>query len=218
MVVFGSDQGMCGQLNDQMAQYVDTALRQTDAACEHRAVLAIGTRVASRLEQLGYELESTMEVPGSPAGISPAVQRLIVQFETWLAKRALDHLVLFHCEHVARSGYRPIQAPLLPLDQQWLQKLEQRDWPTRQLPLFTMDSDQLFSALVRQYLFVSLYRAFAESLASENASRLASMWNAERNIEQRIDELTSDFQRQRQMTITGELLDIASGFEALTDP
>ena len=89
---------------------------------------------------------------------------------------------LFHSEHIARSGYRPKQVQLLPLDQQWLKKLEQRDWPTRQLPMFTMDSDQLFSALVRQYLFVVLYRAFAESLASENASRLASMWNSDSRV------------------------------------
>jgi F-type H+-transporting ATPase subunit gamma len=42
------------------------------------------------------------------------------------------------------------------------------------------------------------------------------MWSAERNVEQRIAELTSEFQRGRQMAITGELLDIASGFEALS--
>jgi F-type H+-transporting ATPase subunit gamma len=75
----------------------------------------------------------------------------------------------------------------------------------------------LFSALIRQYLFVSLFRACAESLASENASRLAAMRGAERNIGERISELTNLFHQTRQMAITEELLDIAAGFEALSE-
>ena len=69
--------------------------------------------------------------------------------------------------------------------------------------------------LIREYLFVTLFRAFAESLASENAARLASMQIAERNIEDRLKELSSEFSQSRQSMITSELLDIVSAFEAL---
>jgi F-type H+-transporting ATPase subunit gamma len=78
-----------------------------------------------------------------------------------------------------------------------------------------MDWEKLFRALIREYLFVSIYRAFANSLASENASRLAAMQSAEKNIEERLEELFTQFHRQRQMTITEELLDIVAGFEAM---
>ncbi len=78
-----------------------------------------------------------------------------------------------------------------------------------------MNWDDLFSSVVRQYLFVSLYRAFAESLKSENASRLSSMQAAQKNIEERLTELNSQHRHQRQSSITSELLDIVSGFEAL---
>jgi len=84
------------------------------------------------------------------------------------------------------------------------------------VPIFRMDCNRLFSSLIREYLFVSLYRAFAESLASENASRLASMQNAEKNIEEQMQDLNVQFHRTRQMTITEELLDIVAGFEALS--
>jgi F-type H+-transporting ATPase subunit gamma len=80
-----------------------------------------------------------------------------------------------------------------------------------------MDVDTLFSTLIRQYLFVSLFQAFAESLASENASRLAAMQRAEQNIGDRLEELNAEFHRRRQMSITSELLDIVSGFEALKE-
>jgi F-type H+-transporting ATPase subunit gamma len=60
-----------------------------------------------------------------------------------------------------------------------------------------------------------LFRASAESLASENASRLAAMQSAERNIEDRLDDLNRQYRHERQTSITEELLDIAAGFEAL---
>jgi F-type H+-transporting ATPase subunit gamma len=90
-----------------------------------------------------------------------------------------------------------------------------KPWPGKTLPLFTMDETKLFQALIREYLFVSLYRAFAESLASENASRLASMQVAERNIEDRLRALTAESRQLRQESITSELLDTIAAFEAL---
>jgi phosphoenolpyruvate synthase/pyruvate phosphate dikinase len=105
---------------------------------------------------------------------------------------------------------------LLPVDEEWLKRLRAKSWPTRILPTYTMDWDSLFSALIREYLFISLFWAFAESLASENASRLASMQAAEKNIEEQLSELKRQFDPMRQMAITEELLDIVAGFEALT--
>ena len=69
---------------------------------------------------------------------------------------------------------------------------------------------------MRRYLFATLYRAFADALASEHASRLAAMQAAERNIEQQLEELRAEFARTRQDAITSEILDIVGGFEALT--
>ncbi|MDB9337432.1 F0F1 ATP synthase subunit gamma, partial [Nodularia spumigena] len=106
----------------------------------------------------------------------------------------------------------------LPVDPNWLKNLEKKAWSTPVLPTFTMNENQLFSALIRQYLFISLYLALAESLASENASRLSSMQAAEKNIEERLSDFNADYRRQRQSSITAELLDIVSGFEALTQP
>jgi F-type H+-transporting ATPase subunit gamma len=83
--------------------------------------------------------------------------------------------------------------------------------------MFRMDEKRLVQSLVHEYLFVSLFRAFADSLASENASRLASMQVAERNIEDRLQALTAESRRLRQDSITAELLDIIASFEALRE-
>jgi F-type H+-transporting ATPase subunit gamma len=216
-VVFGTDQGMCGALNDQITAFAAEQIESSSVPLEGRAVLAVGLRLAPRLEDAGHKPETSLPVAGSAGGITPLVQDILGHVDRWHRERRIDRIAVFHCEHTSRAAYRLRRFDLLPIDRQWLESLEHRKWPTRVVPTFTMDTDRLFSALVRQYLFVSLFRACAESLASENASRLAAMRGAERNIGDRIVELTSQFHQTRQMAITEELLDIASGFEALTE-
>ena len=100
---------------------------------------------------------------------------------------------------------------------EWINSLRAKPWPSKVIPTFSMDQARLFRLLIREYLFVSLYRAFAESLASENASRLVSMQVAEKNIEERLNALTAESRQVRQSSIASELLDIIASFEALRD-
>lgn len=215
--VFGSDQGMCGQLNDQIVSYAVESIEGLGSESRPTSVIAIGARVASGLEAEGIDLEEQLAVPGSAAGITLSVQETVMIIERWHFQQGIEHVLLFYCEHLSGASYQPRALQLLPLGKEWLTGIASREWPTRMLPTFTMNWDRLFLLLIRQYLFVSLYRAFAESLASENASRLASMQGAEKNIEQRLSELHTLFNQQRQRSITEELLDIVSGFIALTD-
>lgn len=70
-------------------------------------------------------------------------------------------------------------------------------------------------ALIREYLFISLFRACTESLASKNASRLAAMQRAEKNIDELLEDLNQTFHRQRQTGIDEELFDVIAGYELL---
>jgi F-type H+-transporting ATPase subunit gamma len=91
-------------------------------------------------------------------------------------------------------------------------------WPTKNLPEVIEGAASALQAFVRGYLFVLLFQACAESLASENASRLAAMQRAEKNIEEILEDLNRTFRRVRQESIDEELFDVISGFEALTGP
>ena len=71
-------------------------------------------------------------------------------------------------------------------------------------------------AFIREYLFIALFKACAESLASENASRLAAMQRAEKNIDSLLTNLNRTFYRQRQSSIDEELFDVIAGFNALS--
>jgi F-type H+-transporting ATPase subunit gamma len=213
-VIFGSDQGLCGSFNEQIAGYAIDKMNEIED--ENRIALAVGERVVSRLEEAGQPIEAHFSFYGDHLGITEVMLDVLVKIEEWRLERMIDQIVLFYNRSLSSATFGPHMVQLFPLDLEWLNSLVEKKWPSRTLPTFSMDPDQLFSSLVRQYLFFSLYRAFVESLASENASRLLSMQAAERNIEEHLNDLNAQFHRQRQAAITSELLDVVTGFEALT--
>jgi F-type H+-transporting ATPase subunit gamma len=216
-IVFGSDQGMCGLLNDQVVSHASRALRKLAIRRESQAILAVGVRAAAELEASGAKVQGSVRVPSSVAGITAAVEEVLGAIEEWHSKRGIELVVLFNARPVSGAWYRVVGVRLLPVDAEWINGLRTKRWPSKVIPMFRMDEAQLFQGLIREYLFVSLFRAFAESLASENASRLASMQVAERNVEDRLRALTSESRRLRQSFITDELLDIIASFEALQE-
>ncbi|MBZ5611384.1 MAG: F0F1 ATP synthase subunit gamma [Acidobacteriia bacterium] len=214
-IVFGSDQGMCGQLNDQVVSHASRALEKLAVRRESQVTLAVGVRAAGQLESLGRTLEGSVQVPSSTAGITAAVEEVLRKIDEWHFERGIEFVVLFNARPVSGAWYRVRGVRLLPVDREWINGLKAKRWPSKVIPMFTMEETALFQALIREYLFVSLFRAFAESLASENSSRLASMQVAEHNIEDRLRTLNSESRQFRQTSITDELLDIISSFEAL---
>lgn len=208
---------MAGSLNEQIvAHTVDTLKKESDPA-NNPVVLAVGERALGHLEDVGFQVSDTFHLPGSASGITPHVQKIVMRIETWREKYGVDRVLLFHSRPTSQSNFRPHTVRMLPIDKYWLEQLKGKKWESRCLPAFTIDPELLFSALVREYLFVSIFRAFVESLASENASRLASMQGAEKNIGERLAELNNQYHQRRQMAITEELLDIVAGFEALQE-
>ncbi len=215
VIVFGSDQGLCGQFNAQVVSHALDELEMLKVPNQFRYILSVGERVKDHMERADQEIYDNLSTPSSTAGITPMVQEIVMILQEWHFVLHIQHIYLFYNHYLSGATFRPHTLRLLPVDRTWLEGLKARKWDSKTLPLFTMDWDTLFAALIREYLFVSIYRAFTESLASENASRLAAMQNAEKNIQEHLEEIFADYHRQRQMTITEELLDIVSGYEAM---
>ncbi|NNU80081.1 F0F1 ATP synthase subunit gamma [Halovulum dunhuangense] len=209
LIVVGSDRGLCGGYNDRIARFARS--RMVDGPVE---LGVVGARVAARLEAAGTPLAFALNLPGSVEGLARLVQQLIVEIDRWTRAQGIGQVWLVHNRREGRAAAQPRAHHLLPLPDSYLRKLTDADWPGRSLPQFRMEPDRLMSWLVQQRLFVVIYRALAEALASEHASRLAAMQAAERNIEERRDDLQQLFRQRRQETITRELLDLVSGFEA----
>lgn len=214
-IVFGSDHGLCGRFNEDLARFAVARLQSEFAHARSSTVLAVGSRVADRLAQAGQFVEADFIVPGSAARITDTVQQILLKLDEWRTEKGITQVRVFYNRHLSLARYRPSELELLPVNLRRLQAMEAEPWPSRVLPTYDMDRERLFSTLLRQYFFVTLFRACAESLASEHGSRLMAMRAADKNLQERVEELSTEFRQARQGQITGELLDVVAGFEAL---
>jgi F-type H+-transporting ATPase subunit gamma len=211
-IVFGSDQGLVGQFNDVVADY---AIKTLAALPGKAQVWAVGERVHARLADAGLPPVGLFTVPNSVQAITPLVGQIQIESEAHRDKGENAPLWVFHNRPQPGALYEPVSQRLLPLDAQWQQGLANIHWPTANLPEVMGGGTATLRALIREYLFISLFRACAESLASENASRLAAMERADKNINDLLEQLHGTFHELRQSGIDEELFDVISGFEAL---
>lgn len=210
LVVFGSDHGLCGRFNEDLAEHSRVVLARFRAH-RHR-LLAVGVRLAAVLKSLGLMPEQTFYTPAAATGIVQTLHQVLPVLEEW-RNAGMERLLL--CQQRPQAGMRPVPhtVALLPLDPAAFYR--PRPWPGRSRPSHYGDRDGLLATLLREWLFIAFFRACAESLASEHASRLLAMQNAEHNIEDQLTILHTLYHQQRQAAITTELLDVVVGFEAL---
>ncbi|HEU4716767.1 MAG TPA: F0F1 ATP synthase subunit gamma [Bacteroidia bacterium] len=210
-IVFGSDQGLVGQFNETMAEFVSAKLQSSGKITE---IWTIGERVNDRLTDAGFPPVKTFPVPNSLGGITSLVGKILAEMEEVTGNES-NEVFIFHNKPRERAGYEPSGNRLFPPDEKWKNEAEEKKWPANKQPQVVGGQEHTLAALVREYLFVSVYRACAESLACENAGRLEAMQRAEKNIDELMEELNHKYHRLRQSSIDEELFDVVSGFEAL---
>ncbi len=212
-VVFGSDQGLVGRFNRSLAEEVAQALGDIPGDKE---VWAIGERMAASLSEVGLPVIGVFSVPNSVQAITSLVGQIQVEVQAHRDSAEYPEVHVFHNRQGAGAGYRTARQRLLPLDDRWRDDLLAKPWPGPHAPEVIESGSWALPALIREYLFVSLFRACAESLMSENASRLAAMQRAQKNIDKRVAQLGQTFNRMRQSAIDEELFDVISGYESLS--
>jgi F-type H+-transporting ATPase subunit gamma len=211
-LIFGSDQGLVGRFNDVIGDVAAEFLRKLP---NPKTVWAVGERVCPSLEAAGLTVRKRFVVPSSVAAITALVPEIQIEIEGYTAAERYSEIYVFHNSPRAAARYQVASQRLLPLDASWYKRLRQIAWPTTQVAQLLGDRTASLTALVHEQLFISLYRACAESLASENASRLEAMQRAEENIDSVSDELQRSVNRLRQSSIDEELFDVVAGFNAL---
>jgi len=211
-IVLGSDQGLVGRFNNVMTDFVTQSLRNLRGTKE---IWVIGERVKLLLADVGLVAAKSFAVPNSIDAVTPLIGQILVEIEALTEKQPKMEFYIFHNQPGPDTGYGPAMQRLLPLDEQWRHDFTEIKWPTNYIPEIIGKPGAALLALISAYLFVSLFKACVESLASENASRLEAMQRADKNIGNLLDSIGHKFHRLRQSSIDEELFDVVSGFEAL---
>lgn len=213
-IVLGTDQGMVGNFNDEITRFTLDQLDSMEVLPEERTLIVVGRRVRNKLQAAGARIALSLRMPTSIDSIRPAVQQLMIHVDRWREEEQVGRIMIFYNAPARGTQYRSQRVQLIPVNLGWLRLLQEREWESTTIPTFDMAWDDLFTELIQEFLYIAVFSAFTASLAAENASRLSSMEAAERNIEERLDDLEQRYHQLRQQAITSELLDIVSGAEA----
>ncbi|HTQ28970.1 MAG TPA: F0F1 ATP synthase subunit gamma [Puia sp.] len=206
-VVMGSDLGLVGRFNDGIATFAAgklLALRGT------KTTWICGENVRPLLEESGFMISNCSPMPGSVKAITATVAGLLLQMEEFLDAHPFARVLVFYNRIHSTGLPVPVCRQLMPLPQ----KLWHMDQPSAPGPELVDGLDVNLGALVREYLFVAMYRACAASLAAEHVCRLAAMQRAEKKIREMTGELTASYNRLRQGSIDEELFDVIAGTQA----
>ncbi len=210
LVLLGSDHGLCGRFNESL---IEAAQGEGQSAFR---LLVVGERAADLCNLAGLGTGQRLVAPSAVAGITAAVAAVLGVLADWRDRDAVSQVRLWYNRSVEGE---PHQATVLTLLPPTWRTLREHPWPgAPRRPGLPCPATELLEPLLEEKLFVDLYRALAESLASEHESRLLAMQAAEHNVQERLVELDARSRQLRQEAITAELLDLMAGFEVLGNP
>lgn len=215
-IVFGSAHGLCGSFNEQIAAFADGELDKLDVPPSRLRVLAMGNRVAGTLHDADRNIDAMYRIAGSTEARGELVREVLETLDRWQAADGVERVFVVFNRPETKERFSAVRRRILPLDPAYIASPESAGWSPRSIPIVQGDADELFHRISRLYFRALLEQAFLDSLASESMSRLQAMEAAEKNIDDRLEDLERRMNRVRQQSITEELLDIVSGFEALS--
>ena len=228
-VVLGSDQGLVGKFNKSIANFAFDFFKSNNLKKEDITLIVGGRSLSSKILSLGWDINTLFTMPSSVKSMITVAKKIVLKFyEISVEQHHGDKefsfnnhnlkVYIFYNGKDEHSVLKQNVVQLLPIDVEFLKKIQERPWPTKNLPMYSAGSRRsLFSYFIRQLLFVDVYKAVSQSLAAEHFTRMVSMQNAEKNIDEHLENMNLEYQQRRQTEITNELLDVVIGAEVLNN-
>jgi len=205
-VVIAGDRGLAGGYNGNLFKCFEA-----DAKGKDYSVLPIGKKAVEYFKRKKADIlsEEFAEIAPITVGDCFEVARLLCnEFKTGEYK----HIELVYTEFVSMLTQQPHSVPVLPLSE--LTDSENRQ-EIRNLILYEPQSEEVFDAIVPEYLAGVVFGAVCDSVASEQAARRTAMESATSNAEEMIGKLSLLYNRARQASITQEITEIVGGAEGI---
>ncbi len=205
LILFCAEQGFAGAFSDRILDAAGQDLKGT-------AVFILGTRGAAIAGERGVHLAWSAPMATQAGAVTVIANRVAdALYAAVAAGRVTDVDILFP-SFAPASGMQITRRSLLPLD---LTRFKQ---PIAHLPpLTTLSPPALVESLAAEYVFAQLCDAAMHAFAAENEARMLSMASAKTNIQSKLAELSRHESQLRQEEITTEIVELATGAEALSD-
>lgn len=214
LVVFGSDDGLCGAFNINMLKFL---LRTVEQERENLGkdvaitVIPVGKKISKALNGVKHR-DFNIETVDYMNTRSTANQlhEFTDMLKTRFVDQVFDRVNLVYMHYHSTSRQIPQSDQMLPVSYQAL--AESADKSAASSPcLFEPDANSIFNSVLPLYIRSMMQEVFTESSASEQASRVMAMQTASDNAKDLLETLNLEYNKLRQQSITTELLDILGG-------
>ena len=213
-IVIGADNGLVGRFNKDVLSKATDYLKEIGISEKETQFISVGKRIASLLENGLYQIKAKYASSNSIKTVSTIAQSVISKMEQVLSEQPNARVFLFYHKRNGTSVQME-KVQIWPSSEESFKRLKAKKWATNNIPTFRMPAKKMKSFLMREYLTMVLFSAITMSLSAEHYTRMVNMQNAEKNIDERLEEMNLIYQQKRQEAITEELIDIVSGAEAM---
>lgn len=203
-VLFLSEEGLCGFFNENILEFFNTTPK------EDNVTVVIGSVGAEEAKVQKLSSHRYLQGASNIESIDSFTIELSEYLNELVSKENLSNLNLVYAKHNNQASYDIVNKKILPPDFSKFYKES-----IKKEPLIYLKSHEILNALIKEYLYTSCYRAFLESIASENQERLNSMNQAGNAIKERKDLMQLELNAFRQKEITQELLEIVNTYRSM---
>lgn len=214
VIVFGSDRGLCGGFNGQLARLAQVYVNTEIANGRDVQVVTVG-----RKQKDLFKTEFAKNIVASYDDIMGSVnyelaEKIGLEMLTDFENGKCDKIVMFYNNFVSMMTQTPTQQALVPFQGSEVEEIVGEE-EIKGFVDYEPEEDAILKKLLPYNLNMQIFRAMLESNASEQAARMMAMENATNNAGEMIKSLSLKYNRSRQAAITGELIEIISGAEAV---
>ena len=213
-IVIGSDNGLVGRFNKEILEYVQTSCRELGGNVSQMRLIAVGKRIALHAPGMNLHVSHAYPISNSIKETASLADLILTKIDKEVSEHHFDLVEIFYNKG-QNFSFAPQMRQLMPLSYRDFQTLKKTRWEGKMLPLITAGKEEMFSALLHEYFTIQMTHALIASLAAEHFTRMNHMQQAEKNIEEKLNELNLQYQQARQTQITDELIDIVSGASAM---
>jgi len=214
VVVATLDRGLCGAFNSSIVRGARSHVRQLLSEGKQVRIFCVGRKGRDQLRRdFAKLIVGSMEDVGRRSLSSADAQRITDRILQMFAAGEFDVCSLFYARFRSAITQIVTRQQLIPF------AIEGGAGPAAAaggaVYEYEPDEEQILAELLPRNLSVQVFRALLENNASEQGARMTAMDNATRNAGDMIKRLTLSYNRQRQASITKELIEIISGAEAV---
>lgn len=213
VVVWGSDDGLCGAYNVNIYKQLIALLGQMRGELGDRAeirVIPVGAKIAKaarKLSMANVTVETSVSVNSKSDDV--AVKEFTRSLVDTFTAGETDKVELLYMNFKSVSRQRPRVDTLLPVTSSALGG--KQDAGSSRPYIFEPDANTIFNAVLPLFILSVMQEVFCENRASEQAARVMAMQSANDNAKKLLDQLRLEYNKLRQQSITTELLDIVGG-------